>query len=157
MSKPDEKSVSRPAGLAIAAAAIALVAVTPACLADDAPTFRSGLWKFERTLETDGKTTNRLPTNNLSINPEVTRCVNPTAAVKAEFTPFEACKPKDVRKTDDNYVVERVCGGGSPIKTQIDVKSDSAYTEINEGNIGKLSTKETVTAQRVGDCHHKGS
>jgi hypothetical protein len=50
------------------------------------------------------------------------------------------------------YVVERSCGGGSPIKAEIDVKSDSAYTEINEGNIGKMSTKETVVAQRIGDC-----
>jgi hypothetical protein len=39
-----------------------------------------------------------------------------------------------------------------PIETQIDVKNDSAYTEINQGSIGKISTKETVVAQRVGDC-----
>jgi hypothetical protein len=143
--------------LAIAAAAVAMVAAAPACLAYDGPTFRSGLWKFERSLETDGKTTNRLQDNGLPIKQEVTRCVNPTPAVKAEFTPFEACKPRDVEKTDGRYVIERTCGGYSPIRTEIDVKSDSAYTEINAGNIGKISTKETVVAQRIGDCVRGGS
>ncbi len=46
--------------LAVAATAIALVAAAPACLAYDGPTFRSGLWKFARTLQTDGKITDRL-------------------------------------------------------------------------------------------------
>ena len=157
MKKPIRcESIARPAnlrtGLALAAAAIALVAATPACLADDAPTFRGGLWKFERTLETDGQVTNRLQDNGLPIRQEITRCVNPTSAVKAEFTPFEACKPQDLQKTDGGYALQRICGGSSPIKTQIDVKSGSAYTAINEGNIGKMSTKETVVARRVGDC-----
>jgi hypothetical protein len=137
---------------AFATAAITLAAAPPASLAYDGPTFRSGLWKFERSLETDGKTTNRLQDDGLPIKQEVTRCVNPTAAVKAEFTPLEACKPLDFQKTDGRYVVERSCGGGSPIKSEIDVKSDSAYTQINEGNIGKMSSKETVVAQRIGDC-----
>jgi hypothetical protein len=149
------KSANHRAALAIAAA-VALVAGTTACLAEDGPTFRSGLWKFERTLETDGKTTDRYENNDLPIKREMTRCVNPTPAVKAELTPLEACKPKDLRKTDDSYVLERVCGRDSPIKTEIDVKSDSAYTQIDEGNIGKTSTRETVVAQRIGDCRHGG-
>jgi hypothetical protein len=36
-------------------------------------------------------------------------------------------------------------------------KNDSAYTETNQGSIGKISTKETVVAQRVGDCERSGS
>jgi hypothetical protein len=138
------------------AIAIAIVAAAPACLADDGPTFRSGLWKFERTLETDGQTTNRLQDDDLPIKREVTRCVNPTPAVKSEFTTLVSCKPRDIQKMDGRYVVERVCGGRSPIKTEIDVISDSAYTEINEGNIGKMSTKETVVARRIGDCLRRG-
>jgi hypothetical protein len=152
-------SVSRRGVLAIAAPAIALFAATPACLAYDGPTFRSGLWKFERTLETDGKPTNRLQTSGLLIDREMTRCVNPTSAIKAEFAPlpFGACKTKDLRKTDGRYVIQRICGRGAPIETQIDVKSDSAYTEIIQGSIGKTSTTDIVVAQRVGDCRHRGS
>jgi hypothetical protein len=139
------------------AAAVALFAATPACLAYDGPTFRSGLWKFERTLETDGRETNRLQSSGLPIAREMTRCVSPTSAMKAQFTPFGACKPKNFRQTDGGYVFQKFCGSGAPIETQIDVRGDSAYTLINQGNIGKMSTKETVVAQRVGDCRHTGS
>jgi hypothetical protein len=149
-------SVSRP-GVLAAAAAVALFAAMPACLAYDGPTLRSGLWKFERTLETDGKPTDRLQTSGLSIDRQLTRCVNPTSALKAEFTPLGACKIKDFRKTDGGYVFQTICGSGAPIETQIDVKNDSAYTEINQGNIGKIPTKETVVAQRVGNCRPSGS
>jgi hypothetical protein len=143
--------------LAAAAALVAQIGATPACLADDGPTFRGGLWKFERTLETGGKTTDRLENNDLPIKREMTRCVDPTPAVKSEFTSLEACRPKDLQKTDDGYVLQRICGSYSAIETRIDVKGDSAYTEINEGNIGKTSTRETIVAQRIGDCPHSGN
>ena len=144
-------------GVLVVAAAIALFAATPVCLAYDRPTFRSGLWKFERTLETDGKQTDRLQTSGLLIAREVTRCVNPTSAMKAEFTPLGTCKPKDFRKTDGRYLFQKIRGTGAPIETQIDVTSDSAYTLTNQGYIGKMSSKETIVAQRVGDCRHRGS
>lgn len=149
-------SVGRRRVLAIAAAAVALFAAMPVGLAYDGPTLRRGLWKFERTLETDGKETNRLQTSGLLIDREMTRCVNPTSAMKAQFNPFGACKPKNFRTTDGGYVFQKFCGSGAPIETQIDVRGDGAYTLINQGNIGKMSTKETVVAQRVGDCRHAG-
>ena len=151
------KSVSLRGGLAIAAPAIALFAATPACLAYDGPTFRSGLWNFERTLETDGEATNRLQSSGLSIAREMTRCVNPTRAMKAEFTPLRvgACNTRDLRKTDQGYAFERICGGGAPITTEINVQGDSAYTQIIQGNIGKMSSKEIVVAHRVGDCDRR--
>jgi hypothetical protein len=147
-------AVGRRGVLAIAAP-VALFAATSACLAYDGPTFRSGLWKFERTLETNGEPTNRLQTSGLPIAREITRCVDPTSAMKAQFTQQLSCKAKNFRKTDGGYVFQKFCGSGAPIETQIDVKGDSAYTEINQGNIGKMSSKETVVAQRVGDCRHR--
>jgi hypothetical protein len=140
------------------AAPVALFVATSACLAYDGPTFRSGLWKFERTLETNGEPTNRLQTSGLPIAREITRCVDPTSAMRAQFAPqgFGACKPKNIRKTDGGYVLQKFCGIGAPIETQIDVNGDSAYTEINQGSIGKVSSRETVVAQRVGDCRRSG-
>lgn len=156
----EDKSKPVPRRMLLAvAAACALLATSSESFAYDGPTLRSGLWKFERTLETDGKPTDRLQTSGLSIARQMTRCVNPTQALKAEFTarftPLRvgACDTKDLQKTDTGYVFQKVCGGAAPVKTEINVKSDSAYTEINEGSIGKISTKETVVAQRVGDCH----
>ena len=140
------------------AAACALMATSSESFADDAPTFRSGLWKFERTLETDGKANDRLQTSGLPIARQMTRCVNPTLELRAELTPLKTggCNTKDLRKTDDGYVFQKVCGDAAPIKTEINVKGDSAYTEIHQGNIGKIPTKETVVAERVGDCDPPG-
>jgi hypothetical protein len=66
------------------------------------------------------------------------------------------CKIRDLRKRDDNYEFQKVCRGGAPVKTTIDIKSDSDYTEINEGRIGGIATKEIIEARRVADCHPKG-
>src|SRR5258707_11666474 len=136
------------------AAACALLATTSASFAFDGPTLRSGLWKFERTLETDGKPNDPLQTSGLPIDRQMTPRGNPTLELEAEFAPLKVggCSTKDLRKTDDGYVFQKVCGGAAPIKTEINVKGDSAYTEIHQGSIGRIPTKETVAAQRVGDC-----
>ena len=154
VSREDESDRIRRRMLLAVAAACALFATTSASFAFDGPTFRSGLWKFERTLETDGKPNDRLQTSGLPIDRQMTRCVNPTLELKAEFAPLKAggCSTKDLRKTEDGYVFQKVCGGAAQIKTEINVKGDSAYTEIHQGSIGKIPTKETVVAQRVGDC-----
>jgi hypothetical protein len=155
VSREDQSSPAPRWTVLAIAAACALVATISEGFAYDGPTLRRGLWKFERTLETDGKPTNRLQTSGLLIAREMTRCVNPTLALKAVFTPLNsgACNTKEIRKTDDGYVFQRICGGTTPIKTEFNVKSDSEYTEINQGDIGKISTKDIVVARRIGDCH----
>ena len=139
---------------ALIVAAVASVIVVPGSLAFAGPVFRQGLWKFERTLETAGKQTDRRQTSGLLIAKEVTRCVNPTRAMSAEFGPLlpGLCKTADLRKEGERYAFKRVCGEGAPVLTEIDVESDSSYKEINEGKIGKMPTKEIVVAHRVGDC-----
>jgi hypothetical protein len=152
----EDESNPFPRGMLLAIAAVcALFATSSASFAYDAPTFRGGLWKFERTLETDGKPNDRLQTSGLPIARQMTRCVNPTLELEAELTPLKAggCSTRDLRKTDDGYVFQKICGGTVPIKTEINVEGDSAYTLIHEGSIGKIPTKETVVARRVGDCH----
>jgi hypothetical protein len=151
-------SARHPVIFAVAAAACALLAAKSESFADDGPVLRGGLWKFERTIETNGEPTNRLQTSGLPIDRDATRCVDPTQALKLELAPlqFGVCSVKDLRKTDHGYVFEKICSGATPIKTELNVESDSAYTEVNEGTIGKMSTKETLVAHRVGDCHHPG-
>jgi hypothetical protein len=151
-----DKSSPGPRRAVLAIAAIyALSATSSEGFSYDGPTLRRGLWKFERTLETNGKPTDRRQTDGLLIDRHITRCVDPTKALKAEFMPLEvgACNVRDVRKKDDGYVLQKSCRGTTPIKTEINIKGDSAYTEINEGKIGKIPTKEIVEAHRVGDCH----
>jgi hypothetical protein len=134
-------------------AACALLAAKSASLAHDGPTVRAGLWKFERMLEIDGKPTDRVLTSGLLYARQTIRCVNPTVWLQ-ETTQSGAglCKIRDLRKSDDNYDFEKVCGDNAPVKTTINIKSDSAYTEINEGRIGGVATKETIDARRVSDC-----
>jgi hypothetical protein len=84
----ESKPVPRRILLAVAAAC-ALLATSSASFAYDGPTFRGGLWKFERTLETDGKPNDRLQTSGLPIARQMTRCVNPTLELKEEFTPLK--------------------------------------------------------------------
>jgi hypothetical protein len=81
-------SVLRGTVLAVAAAC-ALLGLSSEASAYDGPTLRRGLWQFERTLETDGKPTDRRQTDGLPIDRQVTRCVDPTEALKAEFTPLK--------------------------------------------------------------------
>src|SRR5258708_3944087 len=132
--REDESSpVPRRMLLAIAAAC-ALLATSSESFAYDGPTFRSGLWKFERTLETDGKANDRLQTSGLPIARQMTRCVNPTLELRAEFTPLKTggCSTKDLRKTDDGCVFQKVCGDAAPLKTESCVKADRAYTQIHQ-------------------------
>ncbi len=145
----------RPRAILAVAVACALFAPPSASFADDGPALRGGLWKFERTLETDGKPTDRLQTSGLLFARQMTRCVNPTRALRLELPPqqFGLCSTRDLRKTDDSYVFEKTCAGVTPIKTEINVRSDSAYTEVNQGKIGKMSSKETIEAHRIGECH----
>jgi hypothetical protein len=73
-----------------------------ASFADDSPAVRAGLWEFERTLETDGKATDRALTSGLLYARQITRCLNPTGALPAENA-RGLCKIRDLRKGDDNY------------------------------------------------------
>lgn len=133
----------------------ALFATDSNSFAHERPVLRGGLWEFDRTLETNGKVTNRLQTSGLSIDRHMTRCVNPTRALDAELGRRRGgfCNIKDLHEKDGGYEFEKFCGGGTPIRTTIDVKGDGAYTEVNEGRIGKIASKETIDARRVGDCH----
>jgi hypothetical protein len=139
-------------------AAGALLATNSDALAHEGPVLRSGLWKFERTLKTGGKPTDRQQTSGLLIARQITRCVNPTRALRSEFTALDPgfCKTRGLQETNGGYAFQKVCTGVTPIKTEIEVRSDSSYIEVNQGNLGKIPTKETVVANRIGDCHSKG-
>ena len=142
--------IQRPLLLGIAALA-ALLATMSAVSAYDGPVLRGGLWKFERTLETNGKSSDLLQISGFAR--ETTRCVNPSRVLRFEFTSrLGFCPARDIRKTDDTYVFQKTCRGTSPIRTEINVRGDSDYTEINEGKTGKIAAKETLVAHRVGDC-----
>src|SRR5262249_47738710 len=120
------------------------------------PKFRPGLWQFERTLEVNGvKTEHQLLTSNLVVKPRDIRCVSPAEALRTAPRPIFLgnCRVTRSQPSDNDYVTMTSCGPGDPVKSELKVESDTAYTEIHEGKIGASTTRDTVVARRIGDCH----
>jgi hypothetical protein len=140
--------------------AIALIAVAPlssqaSAEGFDGPSFRKGLWHFVRTLElvAHRKTKYRL------LEREMTRCVDPTVAMKATFASPSVgnCISAKPEKSDNKYTFSNRCDYMGPVSTVITVNSDESYTEVNELTVGKLPRTELVIAHRVGDCQDENS
>ena len=114
------------------------------------PSFRKGLWHFVRTLDliVHRKTKQRLQER------EMTRCVDPTVAMKATFASPSVgnCVSAKPEKSDNKYTFSNRCDYMGPVSTVITVHSDESYTEVNELSVGNLPRTELVVAHRVGDC-----
>ena len=85
---------------------------------------------------------------------EMTRCVDPTHAMKATFSsaPVGNCVSATPERSDNKYTFANRCDYMGPVSTVITVHSDESYTEINELHVGKLPRTELVVAKRIGDC-----
>ena len=83
----------------------------------------------------------------------MTRCVDPTMAMKATFASATIgnCHSSKPEKVNNRYIFSNRCDYMGPVSTVITVQSDEAYTEVNEIT-GGLARKDLVVARRVGDC-----
>lgn len=113
------------------------------------PTFRKGMWRFVRTLEVLGSNV-----RHKLLEREMTRCVDPTHAMKATFssTSVGGCHSSRPEKVNNKYIFSNRCDYMGPVSTVITVQSDEAYTELNELTVGQLPRKDFVIAKRIGDC-----
>jgi hypothetical protein len=138
--------------LAIALCAIGIGPLSSQAKAEgfEGPSFRKGLWHFVRTLDlvAHRKSKYRL------LEREMTRCVDPTEAMKATFASSSVgnCVSAKPEKSDNKYTFSNRCDYMGPVSTVITVHSDESYTEVNELTVGKLPRTELVVAHRVGDC-----
>jgi hypothetical protein len=114
------------------------------------PTFRKGLWRFVRTLEVIKPSNVRQKLLEL----EMTRCVDPTHAMKATFSSASvgSCRSSRPEKVNNKYIFSNRCDYMGPVSTVITVQSDEAYTEVNQSTVGKLPRTDLVIAKRIGDC-----
>jgi hypothetical protein len=135
--------------------AITLIVIGPAFSSAKAetfegPSFRKGLWHFVRTLEVvlSQNSKHRLQER------EMTRCVDPTHAMKATFSSASVgnCISATPRKWKNKYTFSNRCDYMGPVSTIITVHSDESYTEVNELSVGNFPRTELVVARRVGDC-----
>jgi hypothetical protein len=115
------------------------------------PTFRKGMWRFVRTLEI-GTSSN---VRQKLLEREMTRCVDPTQAMKATFSSPSVgnCHSSRPQKINNKYVFSNRCDYMGPVSTVITVLSDEAYTEVNQINVGQAPRTDRVIARRISDCH----
>ena len=130
-----------------------LVALTLAAVASSAvhaeapfegPTFRKGLWRFDRTLEYRDQVKQG----------EIIRCVDPTVAMKGTFASPDIgnCRSDRAVRVNNRYTFENRCDYMGPVRTAIIVDSDESYTELNVPKANRFSPIDKVVARRVGDC-----
>ncbi|WP_426442484.1 hypothetical protein [Bradyrhizobium genosp. P] len=137
---------------------IAALVLVPQAQADEGfggPTFRRGMWRFVRTLEivTHSNVRQKL------IEQEMTRCVDPTVAMKATFSsaPVGNCHSAKPEKVNNRFIFSNRCDYMGPVSTVITVQSEGAYTEVNQLSVGRLPRTDLVVAQRIGDCREDGA
>jgi hypothetical protein len=143
------------ARLAVAMAGIATFQIftTAPAKADaiEAPQFRKGLWSFERTLERIREAPHL---NQLLSQEKVTRCVDPSLAMKAIFASpsIGNCTSTRPELINNRYVFSKRCDFMGPVRTEITVESAESYTEMNVLTVGSFPRKDIVIARRIGDC-----
>ena len=138
------------AGLSVAG----LLAATPPRVTAgelEQPTFRKGLWSFQRTIERIHGPSER---NSLLHKQQMMRCVDPNMAMKAIFAtpPVGRCHSSKPVRIDNRYVFAVRCDYMGPVRTEITVDSDTSYTEVNVLSVGAEPRKDIVIARRLGDC-----
>src|SRR5689334_1928467 len=86
------------------------------------PTFRKGLWKFVRTLEIVTQSSG----GQKLLEREMTRCVDPTHAMKATFSsaPVGNCHSSKPQKVNNRYTFSNRCDYMGPVSTVITVHSE---------------------------------
>lgn len=138
---------------AVVLAACGLFIAPAAAQPFDGPAFQRGLWRFERLLSNGGGGAN-LPAATFVSSHQVTRCVDPTNAMRETFRPVVIgnCRSAKPEKTNNRYVFSLRCDFMGPARTTIEVESEAAYVEINEFIGSKPSKTETIIARRIGDC-----
>lgn len=132
-------------GTGVLAGAALLLGIGFSSLATSAaelPTFRRGLWVFNRTMA--GKSL------------EIRKCLDPDENIllKAE------CRFSSIKKSGNLYTFTAECPAQNPmspvlggrVNVELDAKSDSFYQVVSDGVIDGHPVKEYLDARRLGDC-----
>jgi hypothetical protein len=116
------------------------------------PSFRKGLWRFIRTLDVVRNSNKNVKYR--VVDREMTRCVDPTHAMKATFSTASvgSCVSDKPEKVGNKYTFGHRCDYMGAVSTVITVHSDESYTEVNEVSTGENPKTDLVTAKRIGDC-----
>lgn len=117
-------------------------------VAADWPSFKPGVWTFERTMTGTGA-----PAGKVSN----TGCVDPTAdqAKQQDMLAKAGCQFTPITKNGKTYRYSATCKmGGTTSKSDsvLEVLSDEAYTLTVDSTVNGTTTHEVLQARRTGDC-----
>ena len=115
------------------------------------PAFRPGLWHF-KWHEARPANIPYLAKARKGAGAEYTRCVDPTLNMKniIEGENIGDCRPTKAVETAHGFIVANRCDYKGPVRTEVTIKSDQSYTEVNEQLLTERT--DTVVAHRLGDC-----
>jgi hypothetical protein len=116
--------------------------------AADAPTFRPGMWHFERSMDGKGGKPEKV---------ETTECLDPTADQKkqVEMLTRAGCKFESVVQSANSWRRKSSCKMGditSSSDSLITVDGPDAYSITVESVVNGQKSHEELKARRVGDC-----
>ncbi len=148
--KRHENLTRKPFQILILLAGIGVAFPAGPAYPDDWPSFRRGIWEFQRTIEgVGGQGTSQTIKNK--------KCTDPTEDMKKqnETLAKAGCKLSPISRSGNVYRFTSDCalqGMSAQGKSEIRVESDSAYTVHIETRQGKQVTKEVLKARRTGEC-----
>lgn len=128
---------------------LALFTLASAARAEDLPSFRQGLWQFERSAAGQKMHT--------------TQCTSPSQDMKRQNEMIEkrgGCKMSPLKHSANTYTFSADCTLSAPqgpvtfrSTSVMTVESDSAYKiEVTTSDALGPTGKELLTAHRIGDC-----
>ncbi len=128
--------------------AAGLATLATAAGAQELPSFRKGMWEFNRTIDGGAGKTQTLTTK---------KCASPTDDMRKqnEMLVKAGCKFSPATKSGASYSFTSQCnikGVSAQSKSVISVDGDSAYKVNVESQQGGQNTKELLVAKRIGDC-----
>jgi hypothetical protein len=115
----------------------------------DLPTFKPGLWQYERRLTEMG-----------SITPKRTsaqRCVDPTAEIRKKRSELagKGCQFTPMRVTGNRYFSTWRCEterGVVRFRNSVTVESPSHYVDNSQSRTQDKLSEQVIEATRIGDC-----
>ena len=128
----------------------AILGTCPAVAVDDWPALRTGMWEFNRTIESPGA-----PDKARTV--QTKKCTSPSEDMKKqnEMLTKGGCKLSPVTRAGNTYTYSATCklqGSAGTSKSVLAVETDSAYTIRVESDFGGEPTRELLRARRIGDC-----
>ncbi|BCS33799.1 hypothetical protein TBR22_A30270 [Luteitalea sp. TBR-22] len=141
-------SAYRKSGARASLATVCVAGFSLVGLAADWPAFTPGRWQIDRTMETGGRTPEKVSR---------TECLDPTAEHRSqrEILTRAGCQFSPVSQSGTTYRFTATCkmaGTTSTSTSVLEVRSAEAYTIIIDSVTNGAKSHEVLTARRLGAC-----